>query len=365
MIWGFIKKNVLLPAMAIFIFIITLLLFIKSPGNNIGKLDRLLFTKFDNKYISESRVVDNFIVSFIRSSFEPPHEGGTAFTQSELVKNGSPLLIVQSIKDKKLLNVYEIGIKNNSDTVKKDNFISLSESYFQTEKLKDFIVAAEWNAYYGGADGLKGLVLFSKKNNKIVPMTGYPKNPSKTNALVVTDKLTDRVYEFPVTSQSYFTSLTDLNNDNKIDLLYGRYIWSFPSESRYDYHNWILGLYELSGTRFEIPPWWNNGKEFVTDQKIDNIGNDQKLIQTFNDRIKISTKPVNAVIYLCENNKKIEISYLENMVYVVHDNKKYTLYIAPVASGELYKNEVGDELYSKANKLVFNKLVLCDKLHQL
>lgn len=293
------NKNTIKTMVALLIFIIIGLFFflvfkreekadiiqIQPPQQEkTSSLTDILQEQFDNKYKTIVATVGEYSVTLYTTSC-PYGDSGDGTTCGHDSKQ-SPLIVIEDAKTKKVLSVFEVGFKNNSD-IETGNNIALVDYQFTDDTFADFGFLTEWVVWWGGSSGYKGMAMFQKEGDKLLPVNGYFGETSPESNLSLTDKLTGETYSFPVITDSYFTSYDDLNKDGKTDLLYGKWKWDLQKESHYEARPWYLQVYELNINRFEVAQWWNNGAEYKTGE---NIGYEKKdklrLLEIFNSVYK-------------------------------------------------------------------------------
>lgn len=241
-------------------------------------LNKILKEQFNNKYQTKVEEVDNSLITIIESSC--PYGDSCKWDAKQI-----PLIAIQDSKSHKLLSIFKIGFMNNSKT-KQDtgNNIWLINVKYQNDGFKDFVFLTEWGIGYGGSGGLKGMVMFNKVNNNLIPVNGYFGKASKESSMILTDIQSGNTYSFPLVGDSFFTSYQDLNKDGKTDLLFARWEWILGKESHYVPRPWYLRVYELNNNKFEIAKWWNKGEEYKTQEDIGYETKDKsKLLELFSE----------------------------------------------------------------------------------
>ena len=134
---------------------------------------------------------------------------------------------------------------------------------------KGDLLIAEWGINYGGSSGLKGFVLFGVKDEQLLPLTGYPFDASKKSSINLTDELTSKKFSFPITGDSNFSEITDMNKDGRLDLLFADWKWDLENgEAHYVPRPWNLQVFELVDNKFIIAKWWNKGEVYKTPEDI-------------------------------------------------------------------------------------------------
>lgn len=255
----------------IFIFYQKDLINIFFQKNSEEELKKILLSQFDNNYQVKNYQIGNYQMIFANSSFNMNCD-----QNSILIKKASPLIIIRSIKDNKIVDIYELNFWNK-EILEKGNNISFLNFYFPENGQKDFLFGIEAMIDWCGSDGIKGLALFKLKNNQIQPPIGYPFDSDTGIEFILIDKAKNISYRLKTVRYSSYTKMIDLNKDMKIELLYGEYLWNPFEESHYDEHYWNLSVYQLENDSFKPARWWNNGFIYKTETKITNV--DQEIYE--------------------------------------------------------------------------------------
>ncbi len=256
-------KNKLVWIFLLLIISIALILyFAKNQTPKENPLISFLNQQYNNKYLVKSYVIGNFSVISANSNTSCCGENST----DSFDEKASPSVIIQDLKSQKIESIYEVSFTTNAADGKfdKGNIIHISK----TSQVKDYFVV-EWNIYWGGSSGLKGMVVFGNKDGQYQPIAGYPFPIDPKSTINLTDKLSNKKYIFPITGDSNFSEVTDLNNDGKLDLLYADWKWDFKKgESHYVPRPWNLQVFELVNNTFKVAKWWNGGEIYKTPENI-------------------------------------------------------------------------------------------------
>ncbi|OGE65837.1 hypothetical protein A3H85_00055 [Candidatus Daviesbacteria bacterium RIFCSPLOWO2_02_FULL_40_8] len=235
-------------------------------GKSQGRTGLILYTflsqEYNNKFTLRTWPIENFLVSSANSSTYCCGENSV----DPFDEKATPSVIVQNLSDQKIRSIYEISFTTSATDGKfdKGNIIYLSDE----KQIKEYFVA-EWNIDWGGSAGLKGMAIFGNKDGQFQPISGYPFPNDFKSSINITDKLSNKKYSFPITGDSNFSEVTDLNNDGKLDLLYADWKWDFEKgESHYQSRPWNLQVFELVANTFRVAEWWNGGEIYRTPENI-------------------------------------------------------------------------------------------------
>lgn len=162
----------------IVVLIILLILFFYKQINSLTYLTELLSSQFDNSYKTEVHSVDNFLITIAESNC-PIGDNGL---NCKLNTKYTPLIIIQDKNTNKIISIYDINFRLGTKLDTGNNILRIN-TIFKNSRFKDFEFLTEWSIGWGGSDGLKGLAVFTKKDDKLLPNIGYPFKSSNSDAL--------------------------------------------------------------------------------------------------------------------------------------------------------------------------------------
>lgn len=252
----------------------------KQLANEVS-LYAFLGQQYSNNFTLKTLPIGNFLVSSANSNTTCCGEGTTGSFDSK----ATPAIITQDLKSQKIKSIYEVSFTTNAADGKfnKGNIIQISA----ITQVKDYLVA-EWSINYGGSGGLKGLVIFGNKNGQFQPITGYPFPNNPKSSINLIDKLSNKKYAFPITVDTYFSEVRDLNKDGKLDFLFADWKWDLKNgEAHYESRPWNLQVFELVNSKFRVAKWWNKGEIYKTPEDIGYTESDNARInQIFYEKFK-------------------------------------------------------------------------------
>ncbi|MBU1000244.1 hypothetical protein KKE78_02515 [Patescibacteria group bacterium] len=225
-------------------------------------LSDFLKQQYSNKFTLKTWPFGNLLVISANSNTICCGEGSSDLFDEK----ATPSVIIQDLNNQKIKLIYEISFKTNAADGKfdKGNIIWVSKII----KIKDYLIA-EWGIDWGGSSGLKGMVIFGTKDGQFQPIAGYPLKDDKESSIDVTGKNSNKKYSFPITGDSNFSEMRDLNNDGTLDLLFADWKWdSEKGESHYQARPWNLQVFELVDNKFRAAEWWNKGEAYKTPENI-------------------------------------------------------------------------------------------------
>lgn len=227
-------------------------------GKNQGQKEQVLFSllrqQYNDNFTAKTFPLGNFLIT-------NAYTNTTFFDDGHLDKKATPRLIVQDLKIPKIESIYEVSFTNNEDE-NSGNMI-----YENKVEIKKDLLVAQWTISYGGSGASKGLVVFGNQDGYLKPILGYPFPNDSKSTINLTDKLNNKKYAFPITDDSHFSEVRDLNNDGRPDLLFAD--WKFEKgQYHYQPRPWNLQVFELVDNKFRIAKWWNKGEVYKTSENI-------------------------------------------------------------------------------------------------
>lgn len=256
------KHHLVITALLLSVVVLTALLLVRSSTNKEG-LVSILQKQYSGRFETKTQTINGFLITSANSTtspFDPLND--------ELDEKASPLVIVQDAKSQKVISSYEVYFDTPNE-LNKGNLISPTKTKFidfDNDEEKELV--AEWQIFWGGADGLKGLVVFDMVEDKFLPVAGLPGPLDETRSIVLEDLITGEIFRFPIFAGTAYSELEDINNNGMSEWLFGMYEWNLPEKSRGSPHTWNTQVLQLNKTSLEIPKWWNDGKSYRTTEKI-------------------------------------------------------------------------------------------------
>lgn len=255
-------KSKKLLFLILIVFIGLIFYFVKNQGQKKDPIISFLNQQYSNKYLVKSYVIGNFFVISANSNTSCCGENSI----DSFDEKATPAVIIQDLNSQKIKSIYEIDFITNAADGKfnKGNIIHLSDA----TQVKNYFVE-QLDINWGGSGGLKGMIVFGNINGQFQPITGYPLAERTDMSINVTDKISSKKYSFPITGDSNFSEVRDLNNDGIPDLLFADWKWNLENgESHYVPRPWNLQVFELVNNTFRVAKWWNKGEVYKTPENI-------------------------------------------------------------------------------------------------